>query len=250
MDTAAKPTGPTVVEDLVILKPDKQVEIGRGEFAPLGSLIACRDPHCNVCTEGWVRVVTGPRRVRNDVCGCCVARFRRRREAARRAEAESEAVVVASPGAALQKARLDRRLSRLTDEVTALEAKIAHCESLLAGDIASLEREARRHEAAAQDHTTIAAKARSDAHKLEEEIREAETRLADLRLRRQGKLAAADADEQAVELATALQQDIDERITQRRAELADDTRGLRRDLEKAKRRLATARGYNMEVLGG
>jgi hypothetical protein len=245
MDTAIKtPSAGQVVDGLTVLTPDKQVKIGEGEYASLGALMACRDPHCNLCTEGWLRIATRPGHFRSVVCGCCVSRFRKRRAAARRDEAGREEVVVAPPGVAVQKARLDRRVTRLGEAVAAIEQNIAKREQAASVAIGRMEEETRRHAAAAQDHSSSVVRARADADRLEAEIADAERRLGDLRLARRGAIESAQADLAAVELATALQQDIDERIAQRREELATETRGLRRELDKAKRRLSTAINYN------
>jgi chromosome segregation ATPase len=250
MDTAIKtPSAGQVVEGLTVLTPDKQVKIGEGEYASLGALMACRDPHCNLCTEGWLRIATRPGYFRSAVCGCCVSRFRKRRAAARREEVDREEVVVAPPGVAVQKARLERRVTRLGEAVAAIEENIAKREQAATAAIGRMEEETRRHAAAAQDYSSGVIRARAEAERIEGEISEAETRLGNLRLARQGALAVACADQQAAELAAALQQDIAERIAARRAELSEETRGLRRDLERAKRRLGTAVNYNREAFG-
>jgi hypothetical protein len=251
MDAAVKPLPDPgqPVEKLVVFKPDRQVQIGRGEYASLGALMSNRDPHCNLCTDGWVRRVKRPGHVNLEVCGCCVARFRKHRDAARRDEADRETIAVAPPGLAHQRERLDRRVTRLTTAVTRIEEQITRREAGLAQAIEGLQQEARGHAAAAQDHAATALKARADVQRLEAEIAETERHLIELRQKRQGAMGAADADERAVELAAALHQDIEERIGQRREAFAGETRSLRREIDKARRRLATAVAYNHDVIG-
>jgi hypothetical protein len=230
------PTEPMVVDNHLVLPGTQPIDIGEGQTAPLSLLLSCRNPHCRYCTEGWVRRIEAGKPV-TKVCACCVDRYRKRLAAmAREAKAAATITVAPLPSAA-EEERAKRRVDRLSREVAVLEEEMAARGGKYVDRTADVAAAYLRHQAEEAEHADALAAVRA-------EIAEVQTRMGQLQTILEGAVVTARRLEQAHALAEAAAADCQRELEARRTEFEASVRGLRRELDRAQRRLARARGYN------
>jgi hypothetical protein len=234
---------PQQVGEHMVVNGDYRVDIGGNQTAPLQLLLDHRNRNCPLCTEGFVRRIEGGKTI-TKVCACCVDRYRKKAAQAARDEARAKTLEVARVRNERDEAAAQRRVERLSRETAVLEEEIAGKARRFADRTADLVATAARHAADAQDHATGMLLDRDEARRVAGEIAVMQVQLRDLHLALIGVNDSANAREEARTLALSMKADVDAELGRQRAAFEDSVRGARRDLERAQRRLARARGYN------
>jgi hypothetical protein len=214
------------------------IDIGAGETAPLGELLAARHKRCPHCSEGWVirKLPSGDRS--SAVCGCCVQGWRASRARQARPANDTANVEVAS---LRDLERAAARVDRLGGNLAGLEAERAERVRVFEGDNADLLGAVRSAAATEQDESTLVLRAGVEVDHLRGGVADAERKLELMRAALGGAEAKLRAHQEARALAQAMGGDAEREIERRRAGL--NLERLDREIAKLRRRLTGARIY-------
>lgn len=239
----ATPTEPLVVGDHVVVTGNQPIDIGQGQTAPLALLLTHHNQHCRYCTEGWVRRIEGGKPI-TKVCACCVDRLRKHLAAEARAARAATAIGVAPLPSAIEEERTKRRIERLARDVSTLEAELRARAAKFADATLDLGFASARHCAEAEQHANEIASTERHCARVREDMDALEERLKGLA----AALRSATEDMVLVKaahaIAAAMATDAKTELERRGERFEESVRGLRRELDRALRRLARARAYN------
>jgi hypothetical protein len=214
-----------------------QVELLPGIRVPVESVRQHRDRHCTACREGMATYLVEGKRI-ICLCSCAIQRARRKIAAARQR-------LAAPPPPPARAAREDiqahERVGRLGHQLQDLEAELEERrfrhESELAPLFAERGHEVIRH----QDAATDALRARAAVRDLGETIKGLERQLETARIRlRSAEEGVADSVQMMATAAAEVAR-VDAAIAERNAAFEAGTGRLRKDIAKARRRLAGVR---------
>lgn len=221
----------------------------QGDRFSLAEVLAHADHNCKTCYgRGTVEVHVSPEKTQPALCGCAARRHARSRRLAARAAEEAAKPSLPLPVVNEREVQRARgRIERLSRDLHALQAELAEREERVRDRCAPHEVQAKDAAARLEEKGAryslrgeMIARKRERIAALKAELTAEDAALRELW--REANAISGEAAKDAADVAAAAKA-----IAAERQAFDEKTAGLRREIEKMTRRLATARGYNPEA---